>query len=253
MEFRRDSRRTGTRAALAAATVVALASLAACADEPSTPVAAGGLAELEADAVIYEMDNYVEADGVRSARILADSAYAFNDSSVVKLWSVDMNVYHEDGRDRAHVTAERGTLDNRTEKFVARGNVVVQMADSPERIETPELHYDPQGGKVWSDSTTVRVLPDGRTTRGSCFESTLTLENVEVCDIRGAAPVPRSTRDTIGGRPGGAGAGGPGGPASPEARRSPVPDARIAPDTTPGTGPDTSGAVAGGGGGTDGR
>jgi LPS export ABC transporter protein LptC len=157
-----------------------------CEEAPNTTVADDALTELEADAVIYEMDDYLEKDGIRSGRVQADSAYLFNDSSVVKLWTLDMTLYHEDGSERARVTSERGTMNDRTEKMVARGNVVVQMANSPERIESPELHYDPTRNRIWSDSATVRILPDGRTTRGTCFESDLELRNVRVCNPRGA-------------------------------------------------------------------
>ncbi|MGD2070028.1 MAG: LPS export ABC transporter periplasmic protein LptC [Gemmatimonadota bacterium] len=213
----REARFSGTCARLrgACATVATGAfalGLGACDETPNTPVAAGALTELEADGIIYEMDDYLEADGIRSGRILADSAYVYNDSSVVQLFTMEMTLYHEDGSDRAHVTARRGTLHERSGEMVARGDVVVDIANSPERLETSELHYDPSGERIWSDSTTTRVLPDGRTTTGTCFRSTLELENIEICDIRGAADVSQPGRQGGGGResPGGGG-GGPGG------------------------------------------
>lgn len=200
--------------------VVAIAAIAlavgACDETPNTPVAAGALTELEADGIIYGMDDYLEADGIRSGRILADSAYVYNDSSVVQLFSMEMTLYHEDGSDRAHVTALRGTLHERSGMMVARGDVVVDIANSPERLETSELHYDPSAERIWSDSTTTRILPDGRTTTGTCFRSTLELENIEICNIRGAADVSQPGRprggggEGPGGRPDGGG-GGPGG------------------------------------------
>lgn len=181
----------------ALAALVALAA-GACGDAPNTPVAAGDLAEIDADAVIYGMDDHLETDGIRSGRIQADSAYAFNDSSIVHLFGMNMKLFYEDGRDRAEVTALRGAMNQRTEEMVARGDVVVQMANSPERIETPELHYDPAGNRIWSDSATVRVLPDGRTSRGTCFRATLELEDVNICNPRGAVGVPSGQQ----GRPG---------------------------------------------------
>lgn len=178
-------RRLGALAAVAAAAV-----LVACDETPNTTIAAEALTELEADGVIYGMDDYMETEGIRSGRIKADSAHVFNDSSVIHLWNLDMVLYHEDGRERATITAERGTLHQRSNKMVARGDVVAQMAASPERIESPELHYDPSRDQIWSDSTTVRVLPTGQTTRGSCFRSDLELRNWTICDVRGAAGAP---------------------------------------------------------------
>lgn len=184
----------GSRGLAAGVTVLFVA---ACGEPPHTPVADEALTEIEADGVIYGMDDYLEDEGVRSGRIRADSAYVYNDSSVVHLWDLDMTVYHQDGSERARVTAERGTLNERTDRMVARGNVVVQMAGTPERIESVELHYDPSGNRIWSDSATVRVMPDGGVTRGTCFQSDLELRNVNVCNPRGAV--------------GGIGGSGPGG------------------------------------------
>ena len=188
-----------------------LVAVGACGDAPSTPVADGALAEVDADGIIYEMDDYMEAEGIRSGRIRADSAYVYNDSSVVQLYGMEMTLYHEDGRDRAEVTAERGTLHQRTEKMVARGDVVVQMAGTPERLETPELHYDPSSNRIWSDSATTRILPDGRTSTGTCFRSTLELTDVTICNPRGAVGAPPPPAGGSGSAGGPTGPGGDGG------------------------------------------
>lgn len=174
--------------------VAALAVAAtACQEPPATPVADETIASMEADQVAYGVENYLTADGIRSALIVSDTAYVFNDSSTVLLWGVDMTLYNDDGSRRARLTSSRGRLNERTEQLTAWGDVVVVVEEGNRRIESPELHYDPQGNEIWSDSAST-MIQNGRATRGSCFRSTLDFTNTTVCDIRGAADVSREAR-----------------------------------------------------------
>lgn len=159
--------------------------LAACESQPDTPVAAENLIAIGADALIFGMENYLTADGVRSGVVRADSAYQFNDSSVNHLFGVDMTLFDDDGRPRAHLTAETGVLQQRTEEMVARGNVVLRVQEQGVVVETSELFYDPQGERIWSDSAST-MRRNGQTQRGTCFESDLQFTNVRVCDPVGA-------------------------------------------------------------------
>lgn len=183
------SRLARTRMRLTAI-VVAGSFAAACGEEADAPIAAEALTEMEADAVSYGIEDHMTRNGVRSGLLRADTAYVFNDSSLVKLWGVDMTVYDDDGGERAHVVARRGRLDQRTDEMTAYGDVRVDMADGA-RIESPELHYDPTSDEIWSDSASVWVQPDGRETRGTCFRSDLQFRDIEICNPRGAAGVIR--------------------------------------------------------------
>jgi LPS export ABC transporter protein LptC len=160
--------------------------IAACARSEPTLVADESLFGIEADAVVFDMEDYLTDDGIRSGVILADTAYVFDDSSEVRMWGVEMTLYHEDGAERAHVTSERGTLDRQTEEMTAYGNVVLVVDQGAQRVESPELHYDPNGDRIWSDSNSV-FTRDGRVTRGTCFRSDLSFRSYTVCNIRGAA------------------------------------------------------------------
>lgn len=71
--------------------------------------------------------------------------------------------------------------------MVARGDVVLRVHTDSSRIESAEIHYDPDAERIWSDSATVRTLADGTVTRGSAFESDIEFENVVVRDPRGSA------------------------------------------------------------------
>lgn len=163
----------------------ALVGVAACESPPEVPVAAEGFMAIGADALIFGMENYLTADGVRSGVVRADSAYQFNDSSVNHLFGVDMTLFDDDGRPRAHLTAESGVLQQRTEEMVARGNVVLRVQEQGVVVETSELFYDPQGERIWSDSVST-LRRNGQTQRGTCFQSDLQFTAISVCQPVGA-------------------------------------------------------------------
>lgn len=171
------------------APVIAMAALTlglgACDDPATTNVAAEELQEIEADNVIFGMTSFLSASGVREGRVEADTAYVFTDSARVYLRGMELIFYHENGRPRATVTALRGEMDTNTDAMVAQGNVVLIVHDDGRRIETSELHYDPQRDRIWSDSTTVQTMPDGRVTRGTAFRSDMEFQNVRLENPRG--------------------------------------------------------------------
>jgi LPS export ABC transporter protein LptC len=173
--------------------------IAACSGSEPTLVADESLVGIEADAVVFDMEDYLTNDGIRSGVIRADTAHVFDDSSEVKMWGVDMTLFHEDGTERARVTSERGTLDRQSEEMTAYGNVVLVVDQGAQRVESSELHYDPDGDRIWSDSSSV-FTREGRVTRGTCFRSDLSFRNYTVCNIRGAAGSIQRT-PSVGGGP----------------------------------------------------
>ena len=167
--------------------LVGLVALASCGDASEAPVAESGMQDLVADYVIYEMEQYLTQDGVRSGVVISDSAYVFDDSTTVHLFGVDMKLYTETGSERARVTSERGWLNQRTEQMVARGNAILVVPDRDVEVRSPELNYAPGADQIFSDSvSTMRI--EGRESRGTCFKSDLEFRNFSVCDPVGAIP-----------------------------------------------------------------
>lgn len=188
-----ESRGEPTRYAVARRPVAGALSLlswalaSACGAPTTAGVADEALTRIDADNVTYGMRSYLTAEGVRSGEVMADSAYMFyRDSSVVHLFTVEMTVFNERGLEHARVVADSGRLDERSERMVAWGNVVVTLPEGNRRIETSELHYDPPAESIWSDSSVV-ITQDGRVTRGSSFRSSLTFENWSIGNPVGAA------------------------------------------------------------------
>ena len=148
--------RTASGSRVAAYALATLVAVAGCGDGPPTPVGGEGLLEMSADMVSYDVVTYMtNAEGIRSGRIRADSAYYYLDSTVVHMRGVEMDVYAEEGLVRATVTAERGRYDERTQQMHAVGDVVLVLPDESRRLESGELHYNPLTQDIRSDSAST--------------------------------------------------------------------------------------------------
>jgi LPS export ABC transporter protein LptC len=168
--------------ALAAATA-----LGACGSDLDTPVANQELLSMEADYVAYGMLTYVTTNGVREARIEADTAFVYEDSSTAILKHMTLVFYDENGVERATVKGLEGDWNQDTNRMVARGEVELFIHTDSSTIESPEIYYEPELDRIWSDSTTVRTLKDGTVQSGTAFESDMSFENVVIENMRGGA------------------------------------------------------------------
>ena len=168
-------------------TAAVLGLVAACDPALNTPVATTELQEMEADNVIFGMVSFLTSKGVREGRVEADTAYMFADSATAHLRQMAIVFYDIDGRERATVTGTSGVWSWETDHMVARGDVVLTVHGDQSRIESAEIHYDPDRDRIWSDSATVQTLEDGSVTSGSSFESDMSFENILIRDPRGGA------------------------------------------------------------------
>lgn len=163
--------------------IVLVATLSGCAEENTAPIASPELLETGADNVIYRMVTLLTVNGIQEARVEADTAYYFSDSTVYSLRNPTMILYNEQGVERARVVSLSGRLNLSTKEFVARGDVVLTIPEGDRQVETQELNYDPNGDRIWSDSASV--MREGATvTRGQSFESDLDFQRAEV--VRGS-------------------------------------------------------------------
>jgi LPS export ABC transporter protein LptC len=167
----------GRRGLVYAALALLLA--ASCQDEPAVPTIADDLQLMGADQVMEGGRHYFTQEGIRSAVLNFDTAFQWRDSVNLHLRGLDLTVFNEDGSERARVTSERGTVDRRADRMVARRNVILIVPGQDRRVETEELHYDPEGGRIWSDSAFV-MIHQGRTHRGSAFTSDLEFRNFTI-------------------------------------------------------------------------
>lgn len=162
----------------------------ACQDEMQAPVAEDELLDIEADLVAFDTEQFITTDGVREAKVVADTAFVYRDSSKVNLRGVHLTVFNEQGQEIAVVTSRRGVLDTETNHMVARGDVVLTVHEGNRVVESEELHYNPARERIWSDSASV--YREGDTVlRGTAFESDLQFQDVRVQNARGQGEVIR--------------------------------------------------------------
>jgi len=158
--------------------------LAGCSSSASGPVAGDEYANMPADRVIDGIEHVMTAAGVRRARLLADTAYMFDDSMKAQLKGVRVTFFGDGGAETAELTSLTGWLDGKTEAMTARGNVVLRLREGNRIIETAELHFDPERDRIWSDSATT-LRQDGTLLYGDGFRSDGRLRNLEIMNPRG--------------------------------------------------------------------
>ncbi|MDT8369072.1 MAG: LPS export ABC transporter periplasmic protein LptC [Longimicrobiales bacterium] len=133
-------------------------------------------------------------DGVRSAHVMADSTWQWTDSTTVRLFGVQMEVFDSLGFLRANVTSQEAILDMETQAMVATGDAVLRVPADNTLIRSPVLHYTPDRDLIRSDTVTHATIR-GEEMTGSCFESDLQISNLRVCRPVGA--IPEIFRDTV--------------------------------------------------------
>jgi len=157
--------------------------IAGCGAGPN-PVATADFGEMAADQVMIGVTHNVTTEGVRQAVVRADTALFYEQASEVDFRQVHVVLFETTGREAANLTAASGRVNMRTEAMVARGNVVLITTEAGRRIETEELHYDPQSNRIWSDVPTV-LYENGNVIRGDGFEADAELKNITLRRPRG--------------------------------------------------------------------
>jgi len=160
--------------------------LAACESVENTTVANEFMQGIDAP-VVFGMVSYITTEGVRQARVQADTAFTFADSAKVDLRIMTVDFYDEAGVERATVRGTHGEWNQDTDLMIARGDVELLVHSDSSIIRSPEIHYDPETDRIWSDSATSRTMRDGSLTRGSSFESDIEFTSIRILNVRGDA------------------------------------------------------------------
>ena len=160
------------------------------------PVACGGAADpvaegfeqLRADNVMISAQTRYTSNGILSAEAQFDTVYVFDDSASRHVKGVRVGLFDESGRRTGTLTSDSGRMNDNSREMVALGNVVLIVIEDGRRIETEELHYDPQERSIWSDVHTVQTL-NGDVTEGlGGFRADDQFRNVQIVRPRGRLP-----------------------------------------------------------------
>ncbi len=163
---------------------LATAALSACGNSGVEPRAGQDFPQLPADYVMGDITHYLTQDGIRRGELRADSGYFYADSMRANLKKVHLLLYNETGQEAADLTSKTGQLDQRTNAMIARGNVVLVARDGSQRVESEELHYDPNGHRIWSDVAST-IFQAGNRTQTNGFSADDQLRNIQMKGVRG--------------------------------------------------------------------
>lgn len=164
--------------------VCVLVLLSACKENAVTPRVEGATPKMDADQIIFNMEQYITEAGIRRAVLRGDTAFVYEDSMKAHIRNVRLTIFDTKGAESAHLTSREGDFSNNSQAMVARGNVVLTVRGEPERIvETEELHYDPNTHRIWSDvATTMREA--GSIWHGTGFDADDKFVNVKILNAR---------------------------------------------------------------------
>jgi LPS export ABC transporter protein LptC len=153
----------------------------ACEQQAEPPTADDATANMGADQVMFGVEHFVTGNGVVRGKLVSDTAFMYEDSALVRVRPVNLTLFDDDGAIAGEVSARSGVLNTRTQVMVATGSVVVEETGG-DRIETEELHFDPNRDRVWSVVATT-IHRQGSILRGTGFTS-----NTQLTDTRLDAP-----------------------------------------------------------------
>jgi LPS export ABC transporter protein LptC len=163
---------------------LALLLAVACGESGADPMIAE-FDNLPADHVMTEMEFYATSSGIRAAKLLADTAYMYEDSTVSHLRGVALDMFDAAGVTTAHLTSVTGRFDSQSQAMTATGSVVLQVLRDGRKIETEQLHYDPETRRLWSDVQTRMTEADGNVTTAASFTADDQFRNIQFQNARG--------------------------------------------------------------------
>src|SRR5256885_3053852 len=110
----------------------------ACGEAETPPVAKGATAADSADQFLVGMNVKLNDGGVQRADINADTAYFYNDNTLLQMRAVKSQFYTSTGVQEGILTSRRAKYDTRTDLMEATGDVVLVTQDG-RRLTTSQL------------------------------------------------------------------------------------------------------------------
>lgn len=115
---------------------------------------------IDADQVLYGVQRNLGVEGVREARLQADSMFMWEDSSHVHIEGLHLTIFTTEGRLRATINSQRGRLSAGTSELISNGNVVLVIAEENREIRSEELRFAPETDRIWTDSAFTMTADD---------------------------------------------------------------------------------------------
>ena len=144
-----------------------------------------------ADQVLLGVEHYLTREGVRTARVLADTAYTYEGVAQMDMRGLRIEFFDEEGLEDAVLTSASGIYDLESGDLTVRGRVVVdaRLEDGERsRLETDSLVYTAEGKQLTTDASWVLSHGDGSVERGNGLVTTSSLETIETRDWSVSTP-----------------------------------------------------------------
>jgi len=182
---------TCRRIMVVVAALGAMSLAAGCAPDEEPPVAVELLPE-GVDLAILKMDTFLTRDGLRRARLKADTAEFVGETETeIHVRPLELTMYDTDGTEISVITADRGIYDETTGNMEAHGSIVVIDRRDDRRLETEELRYDAERDWLYGDAAFALYSDAGLTVmRGAAFDSDPGLDSVRVRSPSGQSERP---------------------------------------------------------------
>lgn len=137
-----------------------------------------------ADQVLIGMTHELTVDGIRRARVRADTAYFFQQSQTAELRNVHVTFFSNAGDETSEMTSREGTYHWITGDMEGRGNVVVVGKSDGRTLRSEVMRYKALKNEVSSDLAFVFDAP-GRHVEGDGFVSDPNFTDVTATHPRG--------------------------------------------------------------------
>jgi LPS export ABC transporter protein LptC len=155
---------------------------AGCAQEGAQPTRTLTAADT-ADQILQKMVHLVTTDGVLRTRVLADTAYLYDVSQLVRLKVVKVTFFDVNGRETSTVVADSGLYHMNDGSMDAWGHVFATTPDG-RRLRSSELRYDVAANQI-SSSREFTYDRGDQHLEGNGFTSDPDFRNVSTQQPRG--------------------------------------------------------------------
>ncbi|TFG65514.1 MAG: LPS export ABC transporter periplasmic protein LptC [Gemmatimonadales bacterium] len=138
-----------------------------------------------ADQVMFGVEHYMTLDGIRRAKLVADTAYTYEDASVVDFRHLQINFFDDAGNERGTLTSDSGEYDPESGDMTVYGDVVLNgrmQASARARLETDSLAFEALSNELTTDASWILTHEDGTVERGVGLITDPALENIETRD-----------------------------------------------------------------------
>ncbi len=157
----------------------------ACGDNEAATGDAPSVFADGADQVMFGVEHFMTLDGIRRGKLVADTAYTYDDASVVDFRHLEIEFFDEAGNSRGTLTSNSGQYDPESGDMTVYGDVVLDglmRGSTAARLETDSLAFEALTDRLTTDASWVLTHGDGTVERGVGLVTDPALENIETTD-----------------------------------------------------------------------